>query len=223
MKKIIVLMCGLFFLNALITPQTIGHEYSLNSDEDGRLSGHISDIDEKPLANAMINISCGNNFFICYSNENGYYLQENIPIVFCVWNITAQKEGYQPAYCEMPIGVNSFCNFTLLQSTVISLEVTILSGLSFPSPLILIRNDGNVPVHSIEITDVFIEGNVIYNNRNSAVASSIEPDDQIITTANSWFIGLGPFIIKVTVECDEGIFSSNEINGLIVGPFIFIP
>lgn len=223
MKKIIVLIFGLLFLNAIITPFTLGDISSSMYDESGRLSGYIFDIEDNPIADAMINISCGNNFFICYSTENGYYLQENIPIAFCMWNITVLKEGYQPAYYEMPIGENSYCNFTLLEIPVISLKVEIVSGLSVPSPLILIRNDGNVPVHSIEITDVSVEGNVIYNNRNSPVANVLEPDDVTITTPNSWFIGLGSFSINVTVSCDEGLFSSDEINGLILGFFIFIP
>lgn len=221
MKKIYSLFLVLFLIHAGIIIQPITS--SENTDQDGRLSGKILDPWNEPVSDAMITIACGQNTFVCYSNESGYYLQENIPIVFCLWNITISKQGYYNSYCDMPIGENSYCNVTLVPEPIVSLEIDIIAGFSFPSPTIIIRNKGTVEIHSVKIADIAIEGNVIYNNRETPVDTVLEPNDVAITSLNTWLIGLGSFSIVVTISCDEGSFSSDEINGLIFGPFIFIP
>ena len=102
------------------------------------------------------------------------------------------------------------------------LEVRILTGFQFPNPSFRVDNIGDESAHNVELTDIAVDGNILYNNRNVKIADEIEPGHWTIDVANSWFIGYGVFSMVVTVTCDEGTFSSDETNGFIIGPFIFI-
>jgi len=143
--------------------------------------------------------------------------------VFCMWNISASKQGYETSYHEMPIGENSTHNFTLNLIPYYALDVSILAGASFPSPLIRIKNTGNRDLHEVWITNTSISGNVLYNNRNVLIANILDPEDSTINQLNTWMIGLGTFTIQVTVTCNEGSFQSDLVNGLLIGPIVFIP
>ena len=55
------------------------------------------------------------------------------------------------------------------------------------------------------------------------IADEMEPSDSDISSVNSWFIGFVVFSMVLTVTCDEGVFYSDETNGFIIGPFMFIP
>jgi hypothetical protein len=205
-----------------LTSSHVTSTINFNSDF-GSLSGYILEEDMTPLFDARILISCGENTFECYSNESGFYHRDDIPIVFCIWNISVYKEGYNNAYCEMSIGKNSTCNFTLTPIEIIGLAVEILPGLSFPSPLIRIENIGNSIINNVELTDIVIEGNILYNNRDVNVAAILEPGEVKIINLNSLMIGFGVFTINVVVTCDQGEFVSDETNGLIIGLIILIP
>ena len=102
------------------------------------------------------------------------------------------------------------------------LDVRILTGMQFPGPSFKVKNIGDETAHNVELTDIAVDGNVLYNNRSVKIADEIEPGHWTIDVANSWFIGFGIFSMIVTVTCDEGVFSSDETNGFIIGPFIFI-
>ena len=102
------------------------------------------------------------------------------------------------------------------------LEVRILTGFQFPNPSFRVDNIGDESAHNVELTDIAVEGNVIYNNRSGKIADEMEPDDWTINAVNSCFIGYGVFSIVLTVTCDEGVFYSDKTNGIIFGPFIFI-
>ena len=102
------------------------------------------------------------------------------------------------------------------------LDVRIITGPIFPAPSFRVDNIGDESAHNVELTDIAVEGNVIYNNRSGKIADEMEPDDWTINAVNSCFIGYGVFSIVLTVTCDEGVFYSDKTNGIIFGPFIFI-
>ncbi|MBS3749610.1 MAG: hypothetical protein KGY67_07950 [Candidatus Thermoplasmatota archaeon] len=176
-----------------------------------------------PVSEVEITISCRDNTFVCFSNKNGYYERDDLPIVFCTCDISASKEGYATSYHEMSIGENSMHNFTLNSIPYYALDVNVLTGASFPSPLIRIKKTGNRNLHNVRITNTSISGNVLYNNQNVLIANILEPEDITINQLNTWMIGLGTFTIQVTVTCDEGTFQSDLVNGLLIGPIVFIP
>jgi len=102
------------------------------------------------------------------------------------------------------------------------LDVRILTGPQFPGPSFRVDNIGDESVHNVELTDIFVDGNVLYNNRSEKIADEIKPGHWTIDAPNSWFIGYGVFSMVLTVTCDEGVFYSDKTNGLIIGPFMFI-
>ncbi len=73
------------------------------------------------------------------------------------------------------------------------------------------------------MTGVTITSKFRYNNRECNVANSLEPDDFTICTPNNWVIGFGLFSINITLECDEGVFVSDTVNGIIIGGLQLIP
>jgi len=102
------------------------------------------------------------------------------------------------------------------------LDVRIITGPIFPGPSFRVDNIGDESAYNVELTDITVEGNVLYNNRIVKIADEMEPGDWDISIANSFFIGFGVFSMVLTVTCDEGVFYSDKTNGLIFGPFIFI-
>jgi hypothetical protein len=103
------------------------------------------------------------------------------------------------------------------------IDIEILRGPHFPSPMMRITNNGDEPAHNVIIKNVEINGNILYNNRESRVADILEPDSYKMADANSWFFGFGLFNITIYVSCDEGMFISDTLNGLIIGSLILIP
>ena len=103
------------------------------------------------------------------------------------------------------------------------LNIEILTGPQFPGPSFRVKNIGDETAYNVELTDITVDGDILYNNREMKIADELEPSDSDISSANSWFVGFGVFSIVLTVTCDEGVFYSDETNGFIIGPFMFIP
>ena len=103
------------------------------------------------------------------------------------------------------------------------IDIEMLRGPHFPSPQYKITNTGDEPAHNVKITDVDVNGKILYNNRETRVADVLEPDYYHIADVNSWFFGFGVFNITISVSCDEGMFVSDTTNGFIIGSLILIP
>jgi len=103
------------------------------------------------------------------------------------------------------------------------LNIEILSGPHFPSPAFRVKNIGDETAHNIKLTDIIVNGSILYNNRDMKIADEMEPSDWVISRSNSFFIGFVVFSMVITVFCDENVFYSDETNGFIIGPFLFIP
>ena len=67
-----------------------------------------------PIEGAIIRASCGENYFENVSDSSGYYYIDNIPIIFCLWNVSASKTGYNPIWVETSIGENTTHDFVLM-------------------------------------------------------------------------------------------------------------
>ena len=223
MKKISVISLTFFVMIAGFFPVALSKDASFLTSDVGSLSGYITDEEMSPIVDAEITIRCGSNTFVCFSNESGFYHRDDIPIVFCVWNISVNKEGYQTAYYNMSIGEDSTHNFTLFEISIAELDISISTGFSFPSPLIRLENTGNVDLHNLKVINTSVTGNVLYNNRELSIANTFGPGHVDLVMLNTWMIGFGAFTLTVTITCDEGVFVSQPTNGLIVGSFMFIP
>ena len=89
---------------------------------------------------------------------------------------------------------------------------------------IFVENVGDETAHNVKLTDVSVEGNVIFNFQESTLWSEdLEPGGLTILDPNSMAIGFGKFSLSMTVSCDEGISSTSSVEGIIFGPIFFIP
>ncbi|VVB61112.1 Uncharacterised protein [uncultured archaeon] len=105
----------------------------------------------------------------------------------------------------------------------VGLYTSIGFGLSFHGFEISVKNIGDSTAHNVTLTNLSIEGNVIYNNRVTKWERDIESGTTLLGSPNSLFIGIGRFTATMTVTCDEGIFGTGSGNGFIFGPFIIVP
>ena len=104
------------------------------------------------------------------------------------------------------------------------LETSICTGFNSWVVQIFVENTGEEGAHNVTITDVSVEGNVILNFQESTVWSKdLLPGEMTILDPNSLIIGFGKFTVSMTVSCDEGSTSTSVVEGLIFGPFYFIP
>lgn len=69
-----------------------------------------------------------NFFFECYSDDAGYYHQDNIPLIRCIWKITVFKIGYNILYTNITIGENTKHDFVLSLSDTIFVDDDNVNG-----------------------------------------------------------------------------------------------
>jgi len=104
------------------------------------------------------------------------------------------------------------------------LETSILTGFNMFIFQIFVENTGDEIAHNVTLTDVTVEGKVLFNFQEANLWSeNIAPGSKTILDPNSLAIGFGKFSLSMTVACDEAVNSTSTVDGLIVGPVIFIP
>jgi hypothetical protein len=111
-----------FLLGVLFSPSILCERTMITNEDTASISGFINDIEINPIVKAKISLSCGEEHYECYSDENGYYHKEDLPLLFCIWKITVFKIGYKTAYVDMPITQNSKYNFTLTPLNLVEME-----------------------------------------------------------------------------------------------------
>jgi parallel beta-helix repeat protein len=97
---------------ANLSAQTQEPSRILNS-EKGSLFGYVYDTNMHSIENATIKASCGEFTYMNNSDSSGYYYIGHIPIVDCLWTISASKRGYSTVNVEMPIDENTTRDFIL--------------------------------------------------------------------------------------------------------------
>lgn len=81
--------------------------------QEGSLFGYVYDTNIHPIENATITATCGDFIFMNSSDSTGYYYIGHVPIVDCLWTISASKRGYNTVYVERPIDENTTRDFIL--------------------------------------------------------------------------------------------------------------
>ncbi len=105
----------------------------------------------------------------------------------------------------------------------IGLATAIGNGLAGQGLTITVKNIGDMTAHNVTLTDLSIDGKVLYNNRITEWNRDIEPGHTLYDEPNSLFFGLGMFTATMTVTCDEEITETGTGNGIMFGPLIFVP
>jgi hypothetical protein len=85
-----------------------------------------------------------------------------------------------------------------------------------------VRNIGNATVHNVTYLGIHIAGNVIYNSRADLMIDELEPGNAVFGWSDR-FIGFGIFTANITITCDEGYIATASVNGIVFGPFYYIP
>lgn len=110
------------FLGILIFQTIISETITIAKEDTASISGFINDNEMNPIDGVNISLSCGEETFECLSDETGYYHKEDLPLLFCIWNITVFKLGYKTAYIDVPITEKSKYNFTLTPLNLVETE-----------------------------------------------------------------------------------------------------
>ena len=103
------------------------------------------------------------------------------------------------------------------------LWTSIGNGLTGYGLEIAVKNTGDAIAHNVTLTDLAINGMVIYNNRPTEWHRDVEPGTTLLEYPETLFLGVGSFKATMTVTCDEGINATGSGSGLIFGPLIFVP
>jgi hypothetical protein len=85
-----------------------------NESMYGTVKGTVLDSEsEKPIYLASVNISYHGQTRTTYTDSNGLYKFEDVPICFCLKNITASKVGYISQYKLVAVSEVTYVNFSL--------------------------------------------------------------------------------------------------------------
>lgn len=131
-------------------------------------------------------------------------------------------------FCMMLIGIS----MPVIKSTVVNnsvhnnsgpiLEIMIFSRFSLLELVFIVDNIGNAMAHNITYSGIDIVGNVLYNSKAHFLTEEIEPETGVYGWSDR-FIGFGKFTATITVTCDEGYIATASTNGIVFGPFYYIP
>lgn len=104
----------LFVLTAVVSSTSKMNEISPLIDEnDGTLSGYVTDTFMNPIEGALIRVYFHETYEEDYSDENGYYYVDNIPICWCMKNCTCSKDGYETEWVLLGIVQDTTYDFVL--------------------------------------------------------------------------------------------------------------
>jgi parallel beta-helix repeat protein len=228
MKKGLSFAVITLFIGIALAPSITASEPTSNqtvySDETGILSGYVTDIYMEPIEGAIIRALCGENYFENVSDSSGYYYIDNIPIIFCLWNISASKTGYKTIWVEMSIGENTKYDFVLTP-----LGNTLYVGGSGAGNYTTIQS-------AIDDTDdydtVFVYSGTYYENIVVDKSITLKGEDKNTTVIDG---GNGKDVVKingvdkVTIlgftiqnggENKAGVYLYRSADGVISGNFI---
>ena len=112
----------LFVIGIILSP-SIGFGVSLRpssqqtsglmSQQEGNLSGYVTDMFTNPLVGAHIHVSFHDTYVENYSDSNGYYHVSDIPLCYCLKNATCSKPGFRTQWVLLSISENTTYNFVL--------------------------------------------------------------------------------------------------------------
>ena len=106
----------------------------------------------------------------------------------------------------------------------VELETSIMNGINIWFFGIYVENIGDEIAHNVTLTEVTVEGNVIFNFQElKQYGKDLNPEQMTLLDPNSGVIGYGRFNLSMTVTCDEGFISTSSVQGFIIGPAYIIP
>ena len=117
MKKGLSFAVITLFIGIALAPSITASEPTLNqtiySDENGTLSGYVTDSAMNPIEGAKVRVYFHETYEENYSDSSGYYHVTNISICYCLKNATVSKNGYRSECVLLSINETTTHNFVL--------------------------------------------------------------------------------------------------------------
>lgn len=115
LKRLCIVGVVLLFVLTAVVPSTskISEIRSSINENDGTLSGYVTDTSMNPIEGALIRVYFHETYEEDYSDENGYYYVDNIPICWCMKNCTCSKDGYETEWVLLGIVQDTTYDFVL--------------------------------------------------------------------------------------------------------------
>ena len=117
---VVVLFIGLAFaptFSSAVSPST-------TIIYDGDLSGYVKDTNMEPIEGALVRVHFHETYEEDYTDSSGYYHVTNIPICYCLKNVTASKEDYITEWVLLAIGEDTTYDFVLERDDSNLVEIT---------------------------------------------------------------------------------------------------
>lgn len=163
-NKGLVIGIVILFIGISVVPATgkINRSICQTTINDGSLLGYVNDTSGNPIEGALVRVYFHETFEEAYSNEDGYYFVDNIPICYCYKNTTCSKEGYKTEWVLLGIYENTKYDFVLITSSAYGVD------LSCDDPYKNVKQ-GDTAIFIVEITNT---GN--FDDTYEVIAGSIE-------------------------------------------------
>ena len=113
---ILGVICSIILSIILVVPlQAIGMTSSDNSAMYGTITGIVTDAEtDESISNAVMTLKYHDMVRVDRTDTEGWYEFDNVPICFCLKNISAFKDGYEPQYQLVGVYEVTYVNFTLI-------------------------------------------------------------------------------------------------------------
>ena len=137
LSKTLVMGVVVLFVGVSITTSTGKIDTAKTSINDGSLLGYVNDTSGNPIEGALVRVHFHETYEEDYSDEDGYYHVTNIPICYCLKNVSCSKDCYKTEWVLLSIVENTTHDF-------------ILNTTNHPPKAPKITGPGNIPSDSIK-------------------------------------------------------------------------
>ena len=112
-SKTLVMGVIVLFIGMSVSTSTGKIDTVKTKMNDGSLLGYVKDTSGNPIEGALVRVHFHETYEEGYSDEDGYYHVTNIPICYCLKNVTSSKEGYKTEWVLLSITENTTHDFIL--------------------------------------------------------------------------------------------------------------
>jgi len=129
LKRKIIFAVIILFIGTSLAPNILGDTMekasflktcesvkATSSIDKGSLSGYVNNTLMNPIKGVLVRVYFHETYEEDYTDSSGYYHVTNIPICFCLKNVTASKPGYATEWILLAIGENTTYDFVLTYS-----------------------------------------------------------------------------------------------------------
>jgi parallel beta-helix repeat protein len=190
----------------------------------GTISGYVRDSLSNPIAGAKVKVSYHGTFQQDYTDSKGYYFVSNIPICYCLKNVTVTKSGYSSVSIQTGIGEGTVHNFTLQRIKNVQNRDT---GEYFDTIQEAINDEDTIDGHLIVVSNGTYYENVVIDKSIQLYSKPLfeymlinEPSNRLLPYSSSTIINGNQknnvIHIKTNRVVVSGFTICNGTNGILI-------